>query len=186
MVSAAGTEARREPVIRDDRELEQRQAKLLVCQSMIAHARQTLPPDLFWKRTRIWMEEWDRLDEEIRTYFTDLPEGAEARSEAEANAAIQAELPTIAAKNTAAVLGSEGVRLEFRSRTGGDLIQTYELRGARAWAVLQMLAGTPPEPELTSPALDALKDRLDAAEFAITEARTFVDSLLLGEPFEGE
>src|SRR2546422_9941944 len=120
------TEARRGPVIRDDKDLEQRQAKLLVCQSMIAHARQTLPPDLFWKRTRIWMEEWDRLDDEIRAYLTGLPEGAESRSEPEADAAFQAEFPTIAAKNTAAVLGGEGVRLEFRTRARGDLIQTYE------------------------------------------------------------
>src|SRR5437764_173803 len=56
---------RRRHVIRNDEELEQRQAKLLVCQSMIAHARQTLTPDAFWKRARIWMEEWDRLDDEI-------------------------------------------------------------------------------------------------------------------------
>src|SRR5262245_52808128 len=31
-------------MIRDDRELEQAQAKVLVCQSLLANARQTLPP----------------------------------------------------------------------------------------------------------------------------------------------
>ena len=44
---------------------------------MIAHARQTLPPDVFWKRTRLWLEEWDRLDDEIREFSKPLGADAE-------------------------------------------------------------------------------------------------------------
>jgi hypothetical protein len=168
-------------MIRNDEELEQRQAKLLVCQSMLARARQTLPPDSFWKRARIWVEEWDRLDDEIRDYLTTLPQDAESRSAEAGEAAYQEAFPEITAKNTAAILGNEGVRLEFRLRGSGDLIQTYELRGARAWAMLQAFAGVPPEQSLPAPALDILKDRLDAAEFHLAEARNFVDNLILGE-----
>jgi len=168
-------------VIANDKELEERQARLLVCQSMIAHARQTLPPDAFWKRCRHWMEEWDRLDDEIRGYLTTLPDEAANRTVEEAENAFRSAIPGITAKNTAHVLGSEGVRLEFRSRTTGDVIQTYELRGARAWGILQSLAGMPPEQSVPGPALEVLKDRLDAVEFAMVEARNFLDSLILGE-----
>jgi hypothetical protein len=171
-------------LIANDNELEQTQARLLVCQSMIAHARQTLPPDAFWKRTRHWMEEWDRLDDEIREYLTTLPDEADTRAPEAAEAAYAAAIPTITARNTAQILGNEGIRLEFRTGASGDLIQTYELRGARAWGILQSLAGMPPERTLPAPALDVLKDRLDAVEFAIVEARNLVDSMLLGEDVE--
>src|SRR2546422_10521041 len=99
------TEARRGPVIRDDKDLEQRQAKLLVCQSMIAHARQTLPPDAFWKRTRHWMEEWDRLDDEIRAYLTTLPDDADQRSQVDAEGAFRPAIPSSTAQNNADNLG---------------------------------------------------------------------------------
>jgi hypothetical protein len=167
-------------VISNDKELEQRQARLLVCQSMIAHARQTLPPDTFWKRTRHWTEEWDRLDDEIRDYLTTLPDDAASRTVEEGESAYASAIPAITAQNTAHVLGSEGVRLEFRSRSSGDIIQTYELRGARAWGILQSLAGLPPEHSVPAPALEVLKDRLDAVEFAMVEARNFLDNLILG------
>jgi hypothetical protein len=151
---------------------------------MIAHARQTLPPDVFWKRSRHFLEEWDRLDDEIREYLTTLPDDAAQRSAASGEEAFSAAIPQIAAKNTAHILGTEGVRLEFRRGAGGEIIQTYELRGARAWGILQALAGAPPEEAVPAPALEVLKDRLDAVEFAMVEARNFLDSLILGEGLE--
>jgi hypothetical protein len=52
--------------------------------------------------------------------------------------------------------------------------------------MLQSLAGAPREQAVPSPALDILKDRLDAVEFAIVEARNLVDQLLLGESVDGQ
>jgi hypothetical protein len=165
-------------MIRDDRELQQAQAKVLVCQSLLANARQTLPPEDFEKEATRWLSEWDRLDREIRAYLTRLPEGAEYRNAEEGVAAYRALEDQAHAKNTAHVMSGQRVRLEFRL-ADGELVQVYELRGARAWGILQTMAGQPPEGGAVPQAeLEALKDRLDAIEAALVDARHMTERLL--------
>jgi hypothetical protein len=164
-------------MIRDDRELQQAQAKVLVCQSLLANARQTLPPEAFHAESSRWLTEWDRLDRDIRAYLTQLPEGAEHRDDDEGRAAYQALNPQARAKNTAHVMTGQRVRLEFRLGDG-ELVQVYELRGARAWGVLQTLAGQPPDQPVPQAELEALKDRLDAIEAALVDARRMTERML--------
>jgi hypothetical protein len=164
-------------MIRDDRELQQAQAKVLVCQSLLANARQTLPPEAFQTESTRWLAEWDRLDRDIRAYLIQLPEGAEHRDAAEGRAAYQALDPQARAKNTAHVMTGQRVRLEFRLGDG-ELVQVYELRGARAWGVLQTLAGQPPDQSVPQAELEALKDRLDAIEVALVDARRMTERML--------
>ena len=164
-------------MIRDDRELQQAQAKVLVCQSLLANARQTLPPGDFEKEAGRWLSEWERLDQEIRSYLTRLPEGAEHR-DAEAGAvAFRAMEGDAYSKNTVHVMSGQRVRLEFRL-PDGELVQVYELRGARAWGMLQSLAGQPPEAPVPQAELEALKDRLDAIEAALVDARRMTERML--------
>lgn len=164
-------------MIRDDRELQQAQAKVLVCQSLLANARQTLPPDAFEKEATRWLSEWDRLDEQIRAYLTRLPEGAERRDPEEGAAAYRALEGEARSKNTAQVMSGQRVRLEFRL-ADGELVQVYELRGARAWGVLQSLAGQPPDRPVPQADLELLKDRLDAIEAALVDARQMTERML--------
>jgi hypothetical protein len=164
-------------MIRDDRELQQAQAKVLVCQSLLANARQTLPPEAFQTESTRWLAEWDRLDRDIRAYLIRLPEGAEHRDAEEGQAAYQALDPQARAKNTAHVMAGQRVRLEFRMGDG-ELVQVYELRGARAWGVLQTLAGQPPDQPVPQAELEALKDRLDAIEAALVDARRMTERML--------
>lgn len=164
-------------MIRDDRELQQTQAKILVCQSLLANARQTLPPEEFEKEAARWLSEWERLDRDIRAYLTRLPEGAERRDATEGKAAYRAMEEDARAKNTAHVMTGQRVRLEFRL-PDGELVQVYELRGARAWGILQTLAGQPPEQPVPQADLEALKDRLDAIEAALVDARRMTERML--------
>jgi hypothetical protein len=164
-------------MIRDERELQQAQAKVLVCQSLLANARQTLPPEAFQTESTRWLAEWDRLDRDIRAYLIRLPEGAEHRDAEEGQAAYQALDPQARAKNTAHVMAGQRVRLEFRLGDG-ELVQVYELRGARAWGVLQTLAGQPPDQPVPQAELEALKDRLDAIEAALVDARRMTERML--------
>jgi hypothetical protein len=164
-------------MIRDDRELQQAQAKILVCQSLMANARQTLPPDAFEKEAERWLSEWERLDRDIRAYLTRLPEGAEHRDAEVGAVAFRAMEGDAYAKNTAHVMSGQKVRLEFRL-PDGELVQVYELRGARAWGMLQALAGQPPEAPVPQADLEALKDRLDAIEAALADARRMTERML--------
>jgi hypothetical protein len=164
-------------MIRDDKELQQAQAKVLICQSLLANARQTLPPEGFEKEVSRWLKEWDRLDREIRTYLTVLPPGAESRDAEEGDAAYRALEGDAHAKNTAHVMSGQRVRLEFRL-PDGELVQIYELRGARAWGMLQSLAGHAPEGSSPMADLEALKDRLDAIEAALVDARRMTERML--------
>jgi hypothetical protein len=164
-------------MIRNDRELQQTQAKVLVCQSLLANARQTLPPEAFEKEASRWLSEWDRLDREIRVYLSHLPEGAEHRDAEAGAAAYQALEGEAYAKNTAHVMSGNRVRLEFRL-PDGELVQVYEMRGARAWGMLQTLAGQPPEQPVPQADLEGLKDRLDAIEAALVDARRMTERML--------
>jgi hypothetical protein len=164
-------------MIRDDRELQQAQAKILVCQSLLANARQTLPPSEFEKEAARWLSEWDRLDREIRAYLTLLPEGAEHRNLDEGEALYRSLEDQARAKNTAHVMTGQRVRLEFRL-PDGELVQVYELRGARAWGMLQSLAGQPPDQPVPHADLETLKDRLDAIEAALVDARRMTERML--------
>lgn len=164
-------------MIRDDRELQQTQAKILVCQSLLANARQTLPPEEFEREAARWLSEWERLDRDIRAYLTRLPDGAGRRDPAEGSAAYRAMEGEARAKNTAHVMSGQRVRLEFRL-PDGELVQVYELRGARAWGMLQTLAGQPPEHPIPQADLEALKDRLDAIEAALVDARRMTERML--------
>lgn len=164
-------------MIRNDRELQQTQAKILVCQSLLANARQTLPPDAFEKEAARWLSEWDRLDRDIRAYLSHLPAGAEKRDPVEGEAAYQALEGEARDKNTAHVMAGNRVRLEFRL-PDGELVQVYEMRGARAWGMLQTLAGQAPEHPVPLADLEALKDRLDAIEAALVDARRMTERML--------
>jgi hypothetical protein len=164
-------------MIRDDREMQQAQAKILVCQSLLANARQTLPPAQFEKEAARWLSEWGKLDDELRTYLSTLPEGAENRDPEEGQSAYASMEAEARAKNTAHVMSGQRVRLEFRL-PDGELVQVYELRGARAWGILQTMAGQMPEKALPQAELESLKDRLDAIEAALVEARHMTEQML--------
>jgi hypothetical protein len=164
-------------MINNDRELEQAQAKLLICQALLANARRTLPPEAFRRESARRLEEWNRLDQAIRSYLTDLPEGAGERSEEQGEADYQAAMPEAMGKNTAAVLQGQRVRLEFRMGSG-ELVQTIELRGARAWGMLQALSGEPPERPLPQAEIEAIKDRVDVIEAALVDVRVSLERLL--------
>src|SRR5947199_168970 len=67
-------------MIKNERELEQTQAKILICQALLANARRTLPPEAFRREAERRLEEWNRLDQAIRAYLTDLPADAASGS----------------------------------------------------------------------------------------------------------
>jgi hypothetical protein len=157
--------------------MQQTQAKILVCQSLLANARQTLPPAQFEKEAARWLSEWEKLDGELRAYLSKLPEGAENRDEEEGQAQYKAMEADARAKNTAHVMSGQRVRLEFRL-PDGELVQVYELRGARAWGILQTMAGQMPEKTPPQAELESLKDRLDAIEAALVEARQMTERML--------
>lgn len=165
-------------MIRNDRELEQAQAKLLICHALLANARRTLPPEAFRREAAKRLDEWSRLDQEIRAYLTDLPEGAAERSEEEGEAQFEADRPAAAGKNTASVIAGQRVRLEFRLGSG-EVVQTIELQGARAWGMLQALSGEPPSRPLPAAEIEAIKDRVDVIEAALVDVRQSLERLLL-------
>lgn len=165
-------------MIKNDRELEQAQAKLLICQALLANARRTLPPEAFQREAARRLDEWNRLDQQIRAYLTDLPEGAAQRSEEEGQAEYQASMPAAHSQNTASVLAGQRVRLEFRLGNG-DLVQTIELRGARAWGMLQALSGEAPSRPVPEAEIEAIKDRVDVIEAALVDVRQSLERLLV-------
>jgi len=165
-------------MIRNDRELEQAQAKLLICQALMANARRTLPPEAFRRESERRLDEWNRLDQAIRAYLTQLPEGAEKRSEEEGLVEFEAAAPAARTQNTATVLGGQRVRLEFRMGSG-ELVQTIELRGARAWGMLQALSGEQPSRAVPEAEIEAIKDRVDVIEAALVDVRISLERLLL-------
>jgi hypothetical protein len=165
-------------MIKNDRELEQSQAKLLICQALLANARRTLPPEAFRREAERRLEEWNRLDQSIRSYLTDLPPDAAQRSEEEGHAAFEAGVPDARSQNTATVLGGQRVRLEFRMGSG-ELVQTIELRGARAWGMLQALSGEQPGRPMPEAEIEALKDRVDVIEAALVDVRISLERLLV-------
>jgi hypothetical protein len=165
-------------MIHNDREMEQAQAKLLICQALLANARRTLPPGAFQREAARRLEEWSRLDQSIRAYLTALPEDAAQRSEEEGQSAYEAAIPEARGKNTAAVLQGQRVRLEFRMGSG-ELVQTIELRGARAWGMLQALSGEAPSRPLPEAEIEAIKDRVDVIEAALVDVRISLERLLV-------
>ena len=170
-------------MIKNDQELERAQAKLLISQALLANARRTLPPEAFRREADRRLEEWNRLDQAIRTYLTTLPEDAAGRSEEEGEAEYQAAIPTAQSRNTASVLAGQRVRLEFRMGSG-ELVQTIELRGARAWGMLQALSGEQPSRPMPEAEIEAIKDRVDVIEAALVDVRLSLERLLVdgGEP----
>ena len=170
-------------MIKNDRELEQAQAKILICQALLANARRTLPPEAFRRESARRLEEWSRLDQSIRAYLTELPEGAAQRTEEEGEAEFKAALPAARSQNTASVLAGQRVRLEFRMGSG-ELVQTIELRGARAWGMLQALSGEAPARQMPEAEIEAIKDRVDVIEAALVDVRLSLERLLVdgGEP----
>jgi hypothetical protein len=166
------------PLIKNDRELEQAQAKILICQALLANARRTLPPEAFRRESARRLEEWNRLDQSIRTYLTELPEGAAQRTEEEGEAEFKAAMPAARSQNTASVLAGQRVRLEFRMGSG-ELVQTIELRGARAWGMLQALSGEEPARPMPEAEIEAIKDRVDVIEAALIDVRQSLERLLV-------
>src|SRR5260370_39431436 len=146
------------PMIKNDRELEQAQAKILICQALLANARRTLPPEAFRRESARRLEEWNRLDQSIRAYLTELPEGAAQRTEEEGEAEFKAALPAARSQNTASVLAGQRVRLEFRMGSG-VLVQTIELRGVPAWGMLKELSGVAPARQIPEVEIEATKER---------------------------
>jgi hypothetical protein len=57
-------------MITNDAELLAAQARVQVIQAMLAHARRTCTPESFQDQARGWLDEWQRLDEEIRSYLS--------------------------------------------------------------------------------------------------------------------
>jgi hypothetical protein len=165
-------------MIKNDREREQAQAKLLICQALLANARRSLPPEAFRRESARRIEEWNRLDQQIRAYLTDLPPDAAQRTEEEGEAEFQANIPAARSQNTASVLAGQRVRLEFRMGSG-ELVQTIELRGARAWGMLQALSGEQPSRPMPEAEIEAIKDRVDVIEAALVDVRLSLERLLV-------
>ena len=57
-------------MITSDAELLTAQARVQVIQAMLVHARRTCTPESFRDQAKGWLTEWQRLDEEIRTYLS--------------------------------------------------------------------------------------------------------------------
>jgi hypothetical protein len=57
-------------VITNDAELISAQARVQVIQAMLAHARRTCTPESFQDQAKGWLNEWQRLDEDLRTYLS--------------------------------------------------------------------------------------------------------------------
>jgi hypothetical protein len=165
-------------MIKNDRELEQTQAKILISQALLANARRTLPPEAFRREAERRLDEWNRLDQAIRAYLTDLPADAAQRSEEEGQEQFEAASLEARSQNTASVLGGQRVRLEFRMGSG-ELVQTIELRGARAWGMLQALSGEQPSRPMPEAEIEAIKDRVDVIEAALVDVRISLERLLV-------
>ena len=70
------------------------------------------------------------------------------------------------------------MRLEFRMGSG-ELVQTIELRGARAWGMLQALSGEQPSRPMPEAEIEAIKDRVDVIEAALVDVRQSLERLLV-------
>ena len=60
-------------VITNDSELLTVQARVQVVQAMLAHSRRTCTPETFQDQAKSWLNEWQRLDEDIRDYLSTPP-----------------------------------------------------------------------------------------------------------------
>lgn len=68
-------------MITNDTELMAAQARLQVIQSMLAHARKTLTGPSFAAQAKGWLQEWERLEAEMRDHLSS-PVAGEPRTPA--------------------------------------------------------------------------------------------------------
>jgi hypothetical protein len=66
-------------VIQNDADLMAAQARIQVIQSIRAHARRTLTPDSFLAQSKGWLQEWKKIEEDVRAYLSTPAEPEEAQ-----------------------------------------------------------------------------------------------------------
>src|SRR5260370_42237921 len=81
------------PMIKNDRELEQAQAKILICQALLANARRTLPPEAFRRESARRLEGANPAAQAAPPDPTPAPPGAPQPADQEGRPDAQAAPP---------------------------------------------------------------------------------------------